>query len=257
VNPSGNTTNVQFTSTITAGAYTASGNVTFKTNGGVLSVNALNGSAVATSAATAALLRGTNTIIAEFAGDANVPGSTNTLLQVVTNHPPVVNDVTYMRATGLGMKITVTNLLSNVTDVDGDMPLFVGINSTNVGLTTDGTRIYVPTNNVDEQFTYTIHDGYLGTNSGTVHLVIVSVSGQGKTVTIDTNTQTATTTFYGIPGYTYVVQRATNIDFTLGVTNLSTNAIDIGTSDPAFSVTDNFSDLGVVPDSAFYRLLVP
>ena len=60
---------------------------------------------------------------------------------------------------------------------------------------------------------------------------------------------TATVSFAGIPGYTYGVQRSTNL--LAWVTLVTTNAPANG----LFNYTDNFSDLGFVPASAYYRLL--
>ena len=60
------------------------------------------------------LPRGTNLITVSYYGDSNYVGSTNTLNQIVTNHPPVAVDATYYRAKGLSLKIALTNLLTNV-----------------------------------------------------------------------------------------------------------------------------------------------
>ena len=50
------------------------------------------------------------------------------------------------------------------------------------------------------------------------------------------------------------MQRGTNAAFTGVLSNFPAITTP---SNGVFSVTDNFSDLGFVPGSAFYRLLVP
>jgi hypothetical protein len=49
----------------------------------------------------------------------------------------------------------------------------------------------------------------------------------------------------------YTVERATNADFTLGISNFPAQTAPSG---GLFSVTDNFSDLGGAPSQAYYRL---
>jgi hypothetical protein len=60
-----------------------------------------------------------------------------------------------------------------------------------------------------------------------------------------------TLTAYGIPGYSYVTQRATNLATPVWV-NIATNT---AAANGMISVTDNFSDLGgSPPPEAYYRL---
>ena len=54
--------------------------------------------------------------------------------------------------------------------------------------------------------------------------------------------------FAGIPGYSYAVQRSTNL--TDWVTLVTTNT----PADGRFDCTDAFGDLGGVPTAAYYRL---
>jgi autotransporter-associated beta strand protein len=89
-NPAAPAATVHFTSTptpIAPGAGTPTGNVIFLTNGVAFSTNALS-SGVATSLSTTNLPVGTNTITAQYAGDANFTGSTGTLAQMVGGAPP-------------------------------------------------------------------------------------------------------------------------------------------------------------------------
>jgi hypothetical protein len=61
----------------------------------------------------------------------------------------------------------------------------------------------------------------------------------------------ATVVMSGIEGYNYAMQRSTNVLFTLGVSNFPTATAPVG---GGITVMDDFSDLGAVPGSAFYRL---
>jgi hypothetical protein len=54
--------------------------------------------------------------------------------------------------------------------------------------------------------------------------------------------------FYGVPGYTYQVQRSINLADWVG---LQTTTVD---SSGIIEFADTFSDLGSAPTAAFYRL---
>jgi autotransporter-associated beta strand protein len=101
-----------------------------------------------------------------------------------------------------------------------------------------------------------------GTNSVTFNGVISDFSSSGKialtqlgsgtTTLTASNTfsgSTATVSFAGIPGFNYTAQRSTNL---VGWASLLTTNAPAG---GLFQVIDNFSDLGVVPSSAYYRLI--
>ena len=122
--------------------------------------------------------------------------------------------------------------------------------STNgVNIVTNSTLFqYSNTNYVNDQFNYVVNDGYGGTATGTVSVVVSPfVSGQSGTVTPVNGA--AQLRFYGIPNYRYGIQRSTDmVNWTL---ILTTNAPANGVID----YTDNFSDLGTPPMAAYYRLV--
>ncbi len=89
LNPSCTTNSINFNATLPSNA---TGNVSFLTNNALFDTEALN-SGVATSISTASLPAGTNTITAQYAGDSNYIGSTNSLSQVVTNPPPMIANI--------------------------------------------------------------------------------------------------------------------------------------------------------------------
>jgi hypothetical protein len=90
--PSVTNQSVTFTATVTrsGGTATPSGNVLFR-DGAALSTNALSGSGASAVAAfnTSALAFGSHTVAAEYAGDSNFSGSTNSVVQRVVGAPQV------------------------------------------------------------------------------------------------------------------------------------------------------------------------
>lgn len=255
INPSGFTTNVTFTATLPAAA---TGNVIFKTNGFALpSAPISSGTATAT---TTLLPRGTNTITAEYAGDGNYLGSTNSLAggQVVTNRPPVAGNATYTRATGTGLFINIANLLTNVTQRAADHVITlssVGSGSQGATITISGSSIRyapLPDHNANDSFTYTVSDGQGGTATGHVAVNHKSVTGQNSgAVTVTANS--VTSRFAGVPGWTYYVQRSTNLSVGAGWVSINTNLVP---STGLITNVDNFTDLGAPPASAYYRIFL-
>lgn len=245
----------------------ASGSVQFLTNG------APAGSAVALSfgqaaITLAALPRGTNTLVAEYSGDDNFPGSMTTLLQVVTNHPPVARPMNVICPPGSTVQISLTDLATNWTDADGDAVVLTAINPlttqgvalllTSLATNLDGTFAitntalinYTNASNRNDQFSYTISDGQGGTSVGQVNLLLSTNSLAGQpTRSPVSNGNSVTLQFTGLPGYEYEVQRSTNLVnwTTIWETNAPSNGI--------FNFNDNFADLaGNGPAAAYYRL---
>jgi hypothetical protein len=247
-NPSGYLDALTFTANVTPAA--ASGSVVFYNGATPFSTNTLV-SGTATSASISSLPRGTDTIAAVYVGDGVYLVSSNSLAQVVTNHPPVAGSAAYNYVTGLLLKIKISELLTNVTDVDGDTSTLSSTSVSTNGVTLDGISvagylIYTNANAVNDAFNYTVSDGAGGSATGLVTITsIPTVFGQNATVAVGGSS--ATVSFAGIPGYTYGVQRSTNLTdwTTLGTTNLTS---------PLFDYTDTFGDLGLVPTSAYYRL---
>ncbi len=246
---------VTFTATVQtngATAASASGTVLFLVNGAAVNTNALNLGSTNFSLST--LPRGTNLIAAVYSGDANYLPSTNNLYQVVTNHPPVAGNPNYTRNQGIySMRIPVANLLTNVTDADSDTIILVStaVSSNGVTLLTvpvAGTNYlyYYSTNNVADQFDYTVADGFGGTNTGTVLMTLNSnpVFGQENVQLVSANGGVQLT-FFGVPGNTYVVQRNLTLD-SGNWQDLSTNSAT--TSNPVMVITDTNNP------QAFYRL---
>ncbi len=251
-NPSGFRDSISFTATLPSDA---TGTVQFKTNATAFGSAKTLASGVAASDATTLLPRGNNTVTAEYAGDGNYIGSTNNLLggQVVTNHPPVAAAMAVQRTAGLRLLIALSDVATHWSDVDGDAVTLSGINlvtTNNVNLTTNGAWILYPNSpNVADQISYSINDGFGGTNIGYVTIMVSSsVTGTNSIAKIVTGNPT-TLTAYGIPGYSYITERSTDL---VTWVDISTNAAAVN---GVITVSDAFSDLGGhEPSSAYYRL---
>ena len=203
-NPSGFKDSLLFTAAVTPA--NAVGTVQFLTNSIAFDTQTLvAGQAISTSLAS--LPRDTNMVTVIYSGDANDLPATNTLAQIVTNHPPTATDASYTRAAGSALHIAITNLAACWSDVDGDTVSLaaVGVSTNGVTVTnTSGTLVYINSNNVADQFVCTITDGWGGTNFQTVNVSVVwlaitgVVANPSGSVTLDL---TAT------PGFTYVLER--------------------------------------------------
>ncbi len=173
LNPSGLNDAVYFSTAVLPAQ--ATGTVQFFTNSILAElVTLVPGQAVSTGIAL--LPRGTNEIKAVYSGDASDLPCTGTLLQVVTNHPPMAVDAFYSRAPGAALEIALTNLANLWSDVDGDTVSLVeiGVSTNGVYLTNNGlTMVYSTSNNVPDQFVCTITDGWNGTNFQTVTISVV------------------------------------------------------------------------------------
>jgi hypothetical protein len=210
-NPARPGTNVTFTMTVTAvapGAGTPSGSVNFRIDGSVAGSGTLSGG-VATFT-TNGLAVGTHTVVAEYAGNGNFVGSTNTLSPVqVINTPPVAGADTIERYASQGVKVRLSTLLANDSDADGDtLTVTVATNSANGGtITVAGDWVtYVPASgftNVDS-FTYTIADGRGGSATATVTVNIKQDNEPGVNLTITSlGGNSYRIRGSGIPGRTY------------------------------------------------------
>lgn len=273
LNPSPMGSNVMFVATVSGSFGTPTGTVQFKTNGVAL------GGAVTLAAdgkvtnSTALLPAGTTTVAAEYSGDANYQPSTNTLAQVIIP-PPMANPVTYYRAAGTSLKMSVTNLLAaNTGDSAGDPVGLLSVagetlaNNMVIATTTNGSSVYytssydgsaylilTPTNNLSESFQYVVNDTVYPSLTAT-NLITITVTNavgvSGKISTIGMGGSSVTTTWAGVVGDNYVVQRATILSPTPNWTDIwTTNSVP-----GIFSYTDSFSDLGGIPPAqAYYRL---
>jgi hypothetical protein len=255
-NPSGFSDLVTFTGAVQTNGITAgdaTGTITFLTNGVAFMTNGVT--AGTTNVALGTLPRGANLVTAIYSGDANYLASTNSLMQTVTNHPPIAQTMTVTRTAGLSLVISLADLATNWTDVDGDTVTLAGVNlvSTNgVNLMTNSNWIiYTNSPNVNDQISYTISDGQGGLGTGYVNIVVAESVPGAYLINNFTTGATNYVTSYGVPGYTYTLERATNLAPAVWI-DISTNA---AANNGLINAQDTFWDLGgMPPGSAYYRL---
>jgi hypothetical protein len=222
-NPSGFKDNVNFTATLTPP--NASGNVQFLTNGVAFDTEpVVIGAAVSTNLSS--LPRGTNFVTTVYSGDANYLPATNSLAQVVTNHPPTAAAAFYTRAPGLPLYLAVADLATNWMDIDGDTLSLASISVSTNGVTITnnaGTLVYVNSNNVADQFVCTISDGWGGTNFQTVSIAVVFPNITSVAANSDGS---VTLNLSGAPGYPYVLETTTNLILPANWLPIATNTLD-------------------------------
>ena len=213
-NPARPTTNVTFTMTLSAvapGAGTPSGTVDFRIDGSIAGSGALSGGVATFTTGTLPL--GSHTVAAEYAGNLNFVGTTNSLAQnQVINTPPVAGNDTIERNPLLSVKVRLSTLLANDFDADGDT-LGIAVSTTSANGATinvsGGWVFYTPpagfTNG--DSFTYTITDVRGGSAVGTVTVAIQVDNNQSQNLTItDLGNGSFRIAGKGIPGYTYRLQ---------------------------------------------------
>jgi pectin methylesterase-like acyl-CoA thioesterase len=200
--------------------------------------------------ASAARTNGGNYSVVASNGSGSVTSSV-AVLTYTGNVAPVAGPASFTRNIAVhDLNIKISDLLTNVTDADGDPITLVSVGVSTNGVTPviNGNYIgYSNTNAVNDQFTYTVTDGFGGTNTG---LITVNVSTQPlfgqETPAISTTSGTVILDFAGIPSYSYSVQRSTNVNF---------NPFDIvWTTNAPSNGLFQFIDVTPPQPTAFYRL---
>jgi hypothetical protein len=251
-NASGFNDNLNLTASITPP--NATGTIQFFTNGSAFdSENLIAGLAVSTNITS--LPRGTNLITAIYAGDANDLSATNSLLQIVTNHPPVAAPAFYTRGAGTVLDIAPADLATNWSDADGDIISLaaIGTSTNGVALTNDaGTIVYFNSNNVADQFVCTISDNFGGTNFQTVNLAVAFPAITAVNPVAVSSNAGFNLNLTGSPGYTYVLEATTNLFSTtdwlpLATNTLGTNGVWSFTDTSATNFPEQFYRLRLAP----------
>lgn len=164
------------------------------------------------------------------------------------NNPPAAGSKTYGRGGLATWQISVSDLLTNAVDADGDMLTIVDVSTSSNGvpLTVSGGYVqYSNPNLVNDQFDYAVTDGFGGTNTATITLLAGSASVAGQVSNIAYTDGVASMTFAGFPGYLYHIEVSTNLtDWTDAVvTNAPSNGV--------FEYQDNAAPR----PAAYYRLM--
>ena len=173
------------------------------------------------------------------------------IMEITANHPPVAGSDNYTRLAGASLTITNTDLLANDKDPDGDALTLVGFGSLPAGATTNGTNTFTLSGtNTTVNFSYTVSDGF-GLVTGFVSVAVLNgfVAGQPITGQFATNSANGSFTinYYGLMGYTYSLQRTTNLSDPNSWVNLTTNVFG------ASGIT-NVVDGNPPHSVAFYRV---
>jgi len=177
-------------------------------------------------------------------------GSTVSDLAILdVNYPPLARPNTMGARLNLSAQTSTDRLLANDLDEDGDPLLVVSVSSPSdqgglVVLELD-TLTYTPPPGFlgSDSFTYTISDGRGG--SATTSITVTVAAGGPVALRVEVVGSTVVIQFAGVPGWSYRVQRATDI-------NGPWSDIDIVTapSPGAFA----FIDTDPPSPMAFYRL---
>jgi autotransporter-associated beta strand protein len=174
--------------------------------------------------------------------------ATNGTIKV--NRSPVANPATFTNEAPEVLQIPIASLMANDTDADGDTITLTGINLTTtngITLVTNNTSIlYSNYVNVIDQFNYTISDGRGGSATGAVH---ITSSPTGRFTSYPNwSGNSVTLHFAGRPGWTYYVERSTNLPVWLTIWT------NVAPANGVFDYADDFHDLNQPPSTAFYRL---
>jgi hypothetical protein len=213
-NPALPSASVTFTMTVSAvapGAGTPAGTVDFRIDGNIAGSGTLSGGVATFTTSTLAL--GTHSVVAEYGGNNNWIGSTNTLTPAqVINTPPVAVNDTIERYPTQGVKVRLSTLLGNDSDADADtLNITVASASASNGtIVVVGAWVYytpAPGHTNVDSFTYTITDGRGGSTVGTVTVAIKvdNVATENLTIT-DLGNGSFRVRGSGIAGRTYRLQ---------------------------------------------------
>jgi hypothetical protein len=205
----------------------------------------------ATSLSLTNLLRGTNEIVAVYSGDDTFLPATNSLAQIVTNHPPTVVAAYFTNSASFSLNLSIADLATNWTDVDGDLVSLAEVSLSTNGITVINTGtalVYVNPNRVADQFTCTVTDGWGGTNFQTVAIAPTPPSALPLIAGIVATGGGLTLNLGGAPGNTYILEMTTNLVDSSGWLPVATNSLG---TDGVWQFTD--SQLTNSPQR-FYRL---
>jgi hypothetical protein len=264
-NPSPTGSNLTFTATLSPLAPSSgmpSGAVQFLANGSPLgSPISLSGGVANMTIST--LPHGIHSIAAEYVGDGNFFGSTNSLqASQIIDTLPSITLATYTRASNAWIQIPIPDLMTNHTsDADGDALTLVSVGSGTNGATTliFGDFIYYlpsdshPNRNTTDHLDFIVTDGFPGgtvTNQIRVTLEVPSASPatiRGITVGVSD----VRLTFTGSPDSTYRVERTALLE--------AGNTVwqEVGSATTDGSGRGEFTDINPPGARGFYRMVWP
>jgi autotransporter-associated beta strand protein len=232
-----------------------------------------------------ALATGTYTIVQQASGSVSHSGSYSVsgtaigagkvgsisfsggnVVLTIADHQPVASPVTYSRAKGAALKISITNLMAQFTSDPAADPLGLvavagGLLTNNmvIATTTNGSSVYYanpyagstyiivsPTNDFNETFAYAVNDTSYPALTAT-NLITITVTNAVGQVTGSIATSgggAVTTSWAGIPGSSYVVQRSPDLS----------TWTDLWTTNAPGAGVFSFTDPSPPQPTAYYRL---
>ncbi|HOX55287.1 MAG TPA: immunoglobulin domain-containing protein [Candidatus Paceibacterota bacterium] len=176
----------------------------------------------------------------------------NTTGVLRVHHSPDAINTNIVRGWNTSLKIRWSALFPNK-DRDNDPVVLERCKASTKGatITTNATYIfYTLAANESDDFDYVVADNRGGKRTRKVAITVVPQGGQVQTPTVPPSGP-VTVTFAGIPTFPYQAQRATNLDFSVGLLRTWTITAP---STGVFQIEDDFSDLGLRPSAAWYRL---
>ena len=190
-NPALPSASVTFTMTLAAvppGGGSPTGTVSFRIDGAVAGSGILSGGVATFSINT--LAHGSHAVAAEYAGDQNFVGFSNTLAVSETiNTPPVAGNIAIVRYPTQGVKVRLATILAAASDADSDT-LNITVNSTSVNggtVSVIGKWVYYTPADGDtsaDSFTYTVTDGNGGSATGSVAVNIEVDNNVGQNLVL-------------------------------------------------------------------------
>jgi hypothetical protein len=255
LNPAGPGSNVVLTATLRAiapGGGTPTGSVNFKDGSSTLGSSALSGSGLATFS-TSGLSHALHTLSAEYAGDGNFKGSTNTLSQLIDSSP-IAATATFARGAATSLRFRASALLTNTSDPENDAITLVSVSAQSAAGGSVGISgpwiVYTPPagfTNVDS-FSYVIADSFSLAATGIVSAAIRIDTGAASNIgSIVTSPTMATVHFNAIPARAYTIQ------YTLSLPSSSWQALGSATA----GSFGNLDYIDTTTQSRFYRSTFP
>lgn len=177
------------------------------------------------------------TLIDNIRVDYGIPGPTNVLAASVQ--------------AGAVFTATVETNGETATAATGSVAFETNNVAESSGIVNNGVANSSPSS-VPASYTITAIYSGDGTYIGSTNTLVVGGSNFGSSAgTVTLAGGQSTVVMSGIAGNEYSLQRATNITFTAGISNFPAAMAPAGGN---VTNIDNFRDLGVVPNAAFYRL---
>jgi autotransporter-associated beta strand protein len=169
---------------------------------------------------------------------------------IKVNRRPVASPLTFTNDAPNLLHIPLASLIAATADADGDPLTFAGLDVTSLNgivLLTNSTFIlYSNYVSLPDQFSYTISDGRGGIATG---VVAIAASPAGRFAGSPSgNANSVTLNFVGSPGWTYYLERSTNL------VEWGTIWTNVAPGSGVFDYADDFHDLETPAATAFYRL---